>query len=192
MKTTRVSTPIRLALAIALISFGASASAAIVAIDVNGVESWDAFGDSDNTVLEIDLAAALGGTAQVHVTGIGWNVGIDTVGDSWLSEAIAALQDSAGSSFVNLTPGVDDTMAGSGVYDSGGIVDLVGLGLDFTLVDGTLRLEFFESFDDVDGSVDAMWSGSLEVQASLVPVPPAVALMVSGLAALGFGFRRRA
>lgn len=191
MKTTGGTQLASIAFALVFSLLGSLASAAIVSVDVDGVQSWDGLGDGDNTVLTVDLAAALGGSASVVVDGIGWDVGIDSIGDSWLSEATVSFQDSSGSASVNLAPGIDDPFAGSGLYDSGDITDLVPLGLDFTLVDGILRLEFFESYDDIDGSIDAMWSGTLEIRASLVPVPPAIALMIFGLSALGFGFGRR-
>lgn len=170
---------------------GAHAAAAIVTIDVSGADSVDFIGDSDNFVMSIDLNAALGTFGEVTVDGIGWNVGIETVGNSWLSEARISLQDTAGVGWVDLAPGIADTLSGAGVYDSGGIVDLVGLGLSFTLADGILVLEFFDSFDNLADMVDASWSGSLQISATgVVPLPGGVWLLASGLALLAARGRR--
>lgn len=149
-------------------------------IDVGGVGSWGEIGDSGNVVLSVDLNAALGASGVVIVDGIGWLVDIDTVGDSWLSEAHVSLGDSAGVAFVDLVPGPTDFMPGSMTYDSGGVMDLVGLDLAFELADGILRLEFYETFDDDSADFDALWGGVITVSASGTPIPAPAALWLLG------------
>ena len=123
-------------------------------LDISGVESWDALDDPSNTV----LAEVLGPGAVM--TGIGWDLTITTVGASWLSEAVTYFdgQDQDGSGLF-LTPGVGNGAPGSMTFSSGGIVDLTDNGIANIPVgaDETLYLQFFESFDDVSDSVDAVY-----------------------------------
>lgn len=181
------------AIAALALALSGPAAADVVTIDLTALQSVDFFGDADNDTLSIDLNAALGTIAEVTVEGIGWDVTIDTIGGSWLSEARISFQDSLGGEHLQLAPGIDDTFAGSGVYSSGGILDLVSAGLSFTLADGILVLEFFESFDDMAGMVDANWGGTLTISATgVVPVPAGVWLLLSGIGVLaGRGFTGR-
>lgn len=171
------------------------ASAGIISVDVSGAVSNGERGDPFNTTITIDLAAQLGAASgtQVDVDGLGWDVTIEAFTPSWLSEARAGFIDSGGTILLNLVPGAGDDSDGVGTYSSGGIVDLIGLGLDFSLADGILVLEFYEEFDD-GLSPDAIWqSGTLSIQAFAiggdVPAPATVALL--GLGLLGVAYRRR-
>jgi hypothetical protein len=138
----------------------------LLEIDVSGIESFAGAGSPLNTVLEI-LAQP-----NIQVTGIGWSVTIEALGGSWLSEAAIAFGNSA-EPFVNLTPGAGNNGSGIGTFDSGGIVDLVDLGLQFDLLaDGILRLEFFETFVDFPDAPDAIWvEGTITVQLSANATP---------------------
>jgi len=166
----------------------ASASASILSIDVSGTDSWDELDSPNNVVLTIDVAAALGAASGTAVTidGLGWELVLETFATSWLSEATIALENSDQSDGLFLTPGLGDDFAGGATpYTSGGILDLVGPDLDIDLFDGILVIQFFESFDDAAGFVDATWiAGTLELDATVVPVPAALPLLLS---ALGIG-----
>lgn len=192
----------RLALAV-LMTFAltAQANASVWEFSFNTIASWDAEGDSNNTIVTVDLAAALGfapGSA-VFIDAIGWDVMINPQGASWYSEATVAFRDSSNDPTrpaVILSPGAGDDVTNDGApraYSSGGLIDLTDSGLaDIMLLsDGILVMEFFEGFDDVPDAVDAFWSGTLSVNAQVVPVPAALPLLLSALGLTGFLTRRR-
>jgi hypothetical protein len=153
---------------------------ATITIDLSGANSWDLEFDADNESMSQFILS--GG----HITGIGWDVNVATVGASWLSEAVMRFNND-----LYLTVGIGDDFAGSSSYSSGGVFDLVGTGLDFFLAgDGLLNIEFFEGFDDVAGAIDATFGqgSSLQIQYE-VPAPSALAML--GLGGLVAGRRRR-
>lgn len=147
-------------------------STQVLNVNVSGTPSWDSYGSPNNVVMTPNIGAGS------HVTGIGYDVTLHTNGASWLSELECAFEDSGQTTGVFLSPGYTDSFSGSGTYSSGGIIDLVGLGLDFTVgADGVLRMEFFEGFDDVSNSIDGVWDqGILQVQYDTIPAPGAMAL----------------
>ncbi len=122
----------------------------------SNVQSWDGMDDADNIVFELDIGV---GNAM---TGASWDVGIATVGGSWLSEAKVLFSDSTGSAdpnWISLTPGSADGAPGDTEYSSGGVIDFGAVPLPDIAVgaDGILRLEFFEGLDDNADGVDADW-----------------------------------
>ncbi len=152
-------------------------------------DSWDLVGDADNVVMLIDMAALFGlaSGSSIDLNGIGWDVTIASAGASWQSEARIYFdndtQDSGEGIF--LAPGIGVDSPGTGSYSSGGILKLVDAGLpDLILDNGILRLEWFESFDDIADTVDARMFGTLTLQSS-VPAPSGVALLgLGGLVAM--------
>ena len=127
---------------------------AMIQIDISGVESWDLMEDPDNTVLTETL------DSNAVVTGIGWSVTLETIGASWLSEAVTYFDgsDLDGSGLV-LTVGFGDGMPGVETYESDGIFDLTDNGIPNIPLgsDALLYMQFFESFDDVSDAVDAFY-----------------------------------
>lgn len=151
-----------------------------VPLDITGTGSWDLLGDRSNTVLVIDLASELGLPAgsPVTMTGIGWDVFLRTVGDSWLSEARIYFDDNVNPDQVGLflTVGFGDDFPGNNSYSSGGVIKLADAGIpDIALPDGNLRIEFYEQVDNFPNSLDARWAGTLTIQA--VPEPGALSLL---------------
>jgi hypothetical protein len=166
------------------------------AVDISGAESWDPFGDFVNEIQNVNLGALSGFGPLTRVVGIGFDATLETVGASWASEAQINMSDSGNTAGVNLTPGIGDnapTPVGGTNYSSGGVIDLIGLNLQFDLAaDGILRIEFHEYYDDVDGAVDANWLAGSTLTFDVVEIPePATAalLAIGGIALIR---RRRA
>ncbi len=117
-------------------------------------ESWDGQDDASNVFAN----CVTGGS----VTGFEWNnVAIDTVGASFLSEASLLFTDTAGTNGIRLRVGSADANAGSGVYSSGGILDLTDASLPDIVpgADGKILLQIHETFDDVADTIDANFTG---------------------------------
>ncbi len=167
------------------VGYQATASSMTV-FDVAGIFSTDALGDPDNEIHLIDVGP------NSHVVGIGWDVTLFADTPSWLSEMVVNFG-STTAGFVNLSVAVGDDTPGTLPYSSGGVIDIVGLGLDFTVnADGKVRLEFFESFDDFPNDWDGRWlSGTLTIQTAVVPEPATYGLMALGLMGVAFAARRR-
>lgn len=163
---------------------GAGFSSRVVStlnINVTGIRSNDPYGNAINVVNNYNIGA------NSHVIGIGWDVTLFADTPSWLSELSVAFEDSGQTTGVFLSPGAGDDFSGTSVYSSGGVVDLVGLALDFNVgPDGILRLEYFEGYDDFPGDWDGIWqAGALTVQYDTVPAPGAAGVLaVGGLMAL--------
>lgn len=162
----------------------------VLDINVAGIASFDGYGSAGNTVLSNVLPA------NAHIIGIGWVTTQTATAPSWLSEMVVSFE-STSTFAVQLTPAVGDDFSGTSNYTSGGIVDLVGLTLDFNLdADGLLKMQFFESFNDFANAVDGRWdAGTISIRyefnGTSVPEPATLALVVFTLAGVAAGRRRR-
>lgn len=157
-------------------------------VDVTGIRSYEGLGNALNVVVNLDMDALYGNT-DYRVIGIGWDVTLFADTPSWLSE-MAVNFGSSTTGAVNLAVGTGDDTPGVQSYTSGGVVDLVGLGLDFDLnADEVLRMEFFETFNDFANDWDGEWrSGTITVRTEAVPEPASMLALGAGAAVL---IRRR-
>ncbi len=179
--------------ALAVSSF-AAADTFTTTIDVSGLASWDGYGSPNNYATVLDFGALTPGYTSFVINGIGWdNVGLATVGASWLSEIAFSFENTTLDAGVWLRPGSANQNSGTGNYGSGGIIDLVGLELDFALdADGLLQFQVFETFDDVADAIDAnITSGMLTIQYDAQPVPEPATLAALGLGAAALLRRRK-
>lgn len=135
-----------------------------ICFSLSSLASWDNLEDSDNIIVDLDLGAGN------SLTGVGWDIGIATVGDSWLSEATIQLSNSTGPvdpNAINLNVGVDEDAPGDQDFSSGGaILDFSDNELpDVTVgADGILRLQLFETFDDNADAIDANYRNAASPQ----------------------------
>jgi len=170
----------------------------LVNFNVAGIASWDAQGSGFNTVVNFDLASALGYAPGTSITmnGIGWNVNLATVGASWLSEMGVYFDDAIAPdlSGLFLRPGSANTAPGNANFTSNGVIKLAPNAIpDIVLPNGILRMEFFESYDDVSAAIDGNWlSGALTIQTVQAAVPAPGVAGLFGLAGLAAARRRRA
>ena len=165
------------------------ATAESITLDLAGVNSNDNFGSPNN---EMSLVAL----GDVTITGIGWDNVVgngDDTGVTWGNEMTMAVVDSGDLNgvFISFFPSEGGAPA-SGVWgpaSSGGIIDLAAQGLAFNTASGSLLIEFFESYNDVDGATDAHYESGTVVIEYAVPAPGALALL--GLAGIAGRRRRR-
>ncbi len=187
MKTNSFSRLVR-AVLMSVFLIGANlASGAVFNVNVDSIFSFDPLGYPDNTILTVDLASLLGTSAPILVDGVGWDVSIYTEAGSWLSEAHISVQDADSNILLDIAPGINDTWYGAEDYTSSGIVDLTSDGLQFTLSDGILLLEFYESYNDYSPQPEAIWFGSLQIRANAIPLPPSAFLLVTAIVMLAAG-----
>ena len=158
----------------------------LLCVSFDAQESWDGLADPvdpDNTIIDLDIGAGN------MLTGVGWDIGIATVGASWLSEPTIQHSSSAGSAdpnAINLAVGAGEDAAGDQDFTSGGTVLVFADNALPNVVpdaDGILRLQLFESFDDTADAVDANYrnaatpalcaEGGLGLVIEAQPAPPA-------------------
>jgi len=158
-------------------------------LNVGGINSFEEVGSLANTVVTLQFAP------NAEIIGIGWDVILSAFNPSWLSEMAVAFERSDQTDGVFLTVASGDDFAGlNAPYSSGGVVNLVGLGLNFNVgADGILRIEFFEDFDDDTVNPDGRWvSGNLTIEvAGVIPEPSTYGLMALGLLGVAGAVRRR-
>lgn len=174
-------------------ALGAHAATLVGTFDVTGISSWDDLGSANNEVFSLDLDGAFGAHTGYVLTGIGWDVTATAITPSWLSELGVEFAASDFSDVVYLFPFADNN-PGTATESSGGVINLEGAGpgLSVTLPDSTLRLEFFEDFDDNVNTIDGEWNqGLLTLQFEATPVPEPASMAALGLGALAVLRKRK-
>jgi len=170
------------------VSSSPAGAVATITLDISGIQTFD---EQGNTSFNTFLFPNIGANAQV--IGLGWDVsqtaGIDTNGFSWLSEMTIAFGGTSGPAVFLAPSGTSGP--GTESNSSGGILDLVGLTLDFFVdADGILVMEFFEGFVDEAGVAEGIFNSGSTIQVQyVVPAPGALAML--GLGGLVAGRRRR-
>lgn len=172
----------------------ASADTVTTTVDVAGLASWDGLYDSSNYSSTYDLSAIFSGYENFVLTGIGWdNVGLETVGASWLSEVTFSFESFSGVEFLDVSPGFEFEESGTGNFSSGGLIDLVAENATVTMdPDNLLFFHIWEDFDDVADAIDAnIASGTFTLQFEAQPVPEPATLAALGVGAAALIRRRR-
>ena len=176
----------RLAAAAILGLASLTAQAAAVVVNVSGAQSINLLGETGNTVWLLDIGA------NAVLNSLSWDVTLNALDPSLLSEMQLSFGSSSGLDLVTVAPAELDPSSGTGSYAGG--ADLATLGL-VVGSDGLLRIEFSESFKDfAPGTADGQWvSGilSFDVSAAAVPEPASAALVLLGLGIV-LAQRRRA
>ena len=116
------------------------------------VQTFDSAGDADNCLVTVSLPEGL------EVTGSSWDVRIETIGASWLSEPQFQYRTSdPDDPLINLTPGAGQDEAGEADISSGGVVLFADAKLPNIPVgaDGEFRIEMVDTFDDNADAPDA-------------------------------------
>lgn len=191
----QINLPAALPAADAETAGGGDRQGIIVPINISTMTSLSLLGVAGNSVLPFNLAVAMGlpnGT-PVQVTGVGWNVKLETFGGSWFSDAGINFNDPPQSqSGFSIHPAAGNSGSGGPAIFTQSTIKLSNVGIpNLVLSTGNLRLEFFETFDDVTtgNMVDAQFGGTVRGEQSILyvqatPEPASATLLALALAAV--------
>lgn len=173
--------------AISILAAAGPVVATPVDVDITGYNSWDGPLNPNNEVLLVDMAAELGLApgSEVTIFALGWDLSLTTVDPSYASEAVIYLDENVAPAFDYLLFTPFEFLFLPGTFSVSGF-DAFHADELIVLPDGILRIEFFETYIDYPGEIEAHWSGTLTFRA--VPAPGAAAVLALGGVA---AFRRR-
>ncbi len=163
-------------LACSVLAFSAHADV----LDLSGLQSWDLDGDSSN---ETRIFHPTGGAPFNVILTIDYDITIETVGASWLSEVVIRFGNSDGTFHGvwpdTFTPGVGNDIAGTARFTGSFQTDI------HLNPDGEFHVSLFESFDDTADAVDAvLLDGSTMTLGYFIPAPSSAMLLgLSGMLA---------
>ena len=151
-----------------------------VVIDISGLGFYGELGNVLNDVLEIHIPGEPGSARMVA---LGWDLNLQTVGASWMSEAVMSFGGTDAHAF-DISPFAGQDFAGSGHATSVGMIDLVNEGLNFYAGDdNNFRIEFFESFVDDPAGLDSYFLEGSTITIgywAVIPGPGGVGAMAVG------------
>lgn len=148
-------------------------------------------GTSGNNWGTRNLNGYLGGTEgdPVIIHGITWNFMVESYAPSPIWHLGVAISDDALNHFIALNPSAQ----GFGPQGFSGSADFSDIGVpDLVLPNGVLRIEFFDSIDDLPGADGRFLAGTglfISFDVTLVPAPATLLAPCAGVLAL---HRRRA
>ena len=153
-------------------------------IDLSGLVVHGSQGDPQNPLMDLSDAKDHGqeGHIQEYVllSGVKWDVNIQTHGSAWLSDLRFALTVNTGQSDeeeLTIAPSLGDDFGGQGAYASDGWVNLFAMDMGmFVGFDNTIRVEAFSSFDLPVGDI-VFGEGSTLTLGLQVPEPGAVPVL---------------
>lgn len=132
-----------------------------VALDFSNqiAESWGERDQPKNMVVQCINGDVITGVEYSNVT-------LETVGNSFFSEAVIYFTDSEMNGGLNFLIGSGNENSGTAVFNSNGIVDITDSGNSdvISLIDKKFLIQFYENVDDIRDAVDARFtSGILKI-----------------------------
>jgi hypothetical protein len=157
-------------------------------LDLSGIASNALKDDASNAVRSLLIGAG------AQITGMSWDVQLESLGTSTLYDMGIGLSSQTGD-FADFGFEFDPIPRGMGSYVGAEDNFSLALGHDFFLgSDGLLSFQFFEFLeDDFINAADGFWrQGGLTITANVVPEPGSYGLAALALLGMGAALRRRA
>lgn len=156
-------------------------------IDISGLQSWNTDGDPLNET-GIFYPGPLDPELGYIILYIEYDITIQTIGESWLSEVNLRYGNSDGTFHGSwpdvLTPGIGADYSGTQRFTGSFLTDI------HLNIDGEFHVELFESFDDDPFAADAiLLPGSTLTFGRFIPTPSGITLL--GIAVLAACRRNR-
>lgn len=151
-------------------------------IAIGDYRHFNTQGSAFNKVVMLDVGA---GSSQT-LGSIGWDLSSYAFSPATLADIRITIFNSSGDG-ITLNP-YDAATSGAGTSTSGGMIDLVAMGYDFSVADGVIYIEFHTNSNLLQGA-EAAHTQESSISVGVVPAPGSLALM--GLGGLAIARRRR-